>query len=87
MKYKGPWELYDIEADRTEQHNLIREAGAGRQDDRRVGRMGQARRRRPLAGPKRNDWGSEIGPPGEKKQGAKKNARKAAQQRADAAKS
>ena len=23
MKYKGPWELYDIEADRTEQHNLI----------------------------------------------------------------
>lgn len=23
MKYKGPWELYDIEADRTEQHDLI----------------------------------------------------------------
>jgi arylsulfatase len=22
MKYKGPWELYDIEADRTEQHDL-----------------------------------------------------------------
>jgi arylsulfatase len=25
MKYKGPWELYDIEADRTEQNNLIHE--------------------------------------------------------------
>jgi arylsulfatase A-like enzyme len=23
MKFKGPWGLYDIEADRTEQHNLI----------------------------------------------------------------
>ena len=25
MKYKGPWELYDIEADRTEQHDLAKE--------------------------------------------------------------
>jgi arylsulfatase A-like enzyme len=25
MKFKGPWELYDIEADRTEQHDLIGE--------------------------------------------------------------
>ncbi|HEX4412458.1 MAG TPA: arylsulfatase [Lacipirellulaceae bacterium] len=25
MKYKGPWELYDIEADRTEQHDLSKE--------------------------------------------------------------
>jgi arylsulfatase len=25
MKLKGPWELYDIEADRTEQHNLFDE--------------------------------------------------------------
>jgi arylsulfatase len=25
MKYKGPWELYDIEADRTEQNDLIHE--------------------------------------------------------------
>jgi arylsulfatase len=23
MKFKGPWELYDLEADRTEQHDLI----------------------------------------------------------------
>jgi arylsulfatase A-like enzyme len=28
MKYKGPWELYDIDADRTEQHDL-----AGRHPD------------------------------------------------------
>jgi arylsulfatase len=25
MKFKGPWELYDIEADRTEQRNIIAE--------------------------------------------------------------
>jgi arylsulfatase len=25
MKYKEPWELYDIEADRTEQHDLASE--------------------------------------------------------------
>ena len=25
MKLKGPWELYDIEADRTEQHDLSTE--------------------------------------------------------------
>lgn len=25
MKLKGPWELYDIEADRTEQHDLVNE--------------------------------------------------------------
>ncbi len=25
MKYKGSWELYDIEADRTEQHDLANE--------------------------------------------------------------
>lgn len=25
MKYKGPWELYNIEADRTEQHDLSKE--------------------------------------------------------------
>lgn len=25
QKWRGPWELYDMEADRTEQHNLIKE--------------------------------------------------------------
>ena len=25
MKFKGPWELYDMEADRTERHDVIRE--------------------------------------------------------------
>ncbi|HVT30873.1 MAG TPA: arylsulfatase, partial [Lacipirellulaceae bacterium] len=63
MKYKGPWELYDLEADRTEQHNLIDEypdiakkliaewnAWAKRADV------------DPWTGPARTDWGAEIRP-------------------------
>jgi arylsulfatase len=61
MKYKGPWELYDIEADRTEQHNLSNahpdvaqkliaqwEAWANRSD------VDQ------WTGPARNDSGGEV---------------------------
>jgi arylsulfatase A-like enzyme len=64
MKYKGPWELYDIEADRTEQHNLIDqqpevakkliaqwEAWAERSD------VDQ------WTGPARTDWGEELKQP------------------------
>ena len=68
MKYKGPWELYDMEADRTEQHNLIKEKPeAGRQDDRRVGSLGQTGRRRPLDRPQAQRLGQRNRPPGEKR--------------------
>ena len=63
MKHKGPWELYDVETDRTEQRNLAKEkpelakdlqaqweAWANRAD---VG---------PWPGPKRSNWGEEIKP-------------------------
>lgn len=61
MKYKGPWELYDMEADRTERHDLVAkeyevagrliaewEAWAKRADV------------DPWTGPIRNDFGGEI---------------------------
>ena len=61
MKYKGPWELYDMEADRTERSNLVKkrpriakkmisqwEAWAKRADV------------DPWTGPARNDSGGEI---------------------------
>jgi hypothetical protein len=61
MKFLGPWELYDIEADRTEQHNVVDEhrdlaneliaqweAWAKRADvDQWEGKV-------------RNDWGEEL---------------------------
>jgi arylsulfatase len=60
LKHRGPWELYDMEADRTERRNLIDdepeiakdliaqwEAWAARSD---VG---------PWPGPERTDWGDE----------------------------
>lgn len=68
MKHKGPWELYDIDADRTEQHDLIAEqpelakeliadweAWAKRAD---VG---------PWPGPVREAWGEEVKPARQKK--------------------
>ena len=73
MKHKGPWELYDIEADRTEQHDLIAEqpelakeliadweAWAKRAD---VG---------PWPGKARQEWGDEKGPGKKAKQKAKR---------------
>lgn len=88
MKYKGPWELYDLEADRTERHDVIEskpelakqliaqwDAWAKRAD---VDEW---------TGPKRNDWGEEVLPPGQKKPAAKKNGKKTARQPANAAKS
>jgi arylsulfatase len=61
MKYKGPWELYDIEADRTEQRNLIDEQPelaekliAGWEAWARRSDVDQ------WIGPARNDWGEEI---------------------------
>jgi arylsulfatase A-like enzyme len=79
MKFKGPWELYDLEADRTERHNLIDakpalakkmiaqwDAWATRADV------------DPWTGYRRTDWGEEILPPGQKKSPPKKNGKKAA---------
>jgi arylsulfatase len=75
MKFKGPWELYDMEADRTEQHNLVDkepeiaqkliaewEAWAARSDV------------DPWQGEVRSDWGEEIKKPAAKKAGRAKNA-------------
>lgn len=76
MKLKEPWELYDIEADRTEQHNVIAEqpelakeliadweAWAKRAD---VG---------PWPGKARQEWGDEKGPGKKAKQKAKRQAK------------
>jgi arylsulfatase len=76
MKYKGPWELYDMEADRTEQHNVIDqnsdlakkliadwEAWAKRSD------VNQ------WEGPARNDFGNEINRPANQTDGPKDPSR------------
>jgi arylsulfatase len=79
MKFKGPWELYDIEADRTEQKNLIDakpviakqlatewEAWAKRSDvDQWEGRV-------------RTDWGEEVKDQGKDKAASNKRQPKAA---------
>lgn len=61
MKYKGPWELYDMEADRTERHNLI---GAKPELANKLIAEWEAWAKRsdvdPWTGPARNDWGAEI---------------------------
>ncbi len=83
MKYKGPWELYDMEADRTERHNVIKEH-PDRAEEMIAAWDAWAKRADvdEWTGPKRNDWGAEIVPPGKKKAGTKKNAKKAAQKNA-----
>jgi arylsulfatase len=88
MKYKGPWELYDMEADRTERHNLIKDKP--KLADKMIAEWEAWARRAdvdPWTGHKRNDWGEEILPPGQKKPAAKKNGKKTAQRPANAAKS
>lgn len=85
MKLGEPWELYDIEADRTEQHNVIGEqpelakeliadwdAWAKRAD---VG---------PWPGKGRQEWGDEKGPGKKAKQKAKQRAKQAASKKAAA---
>ncbi len=79
MKFKGPWELYDMEADRTEQHNLIdKEPEVAKK---LIGQWEAWAKRSdvdPWVGEVRTDWGEEI-----KKPGARKGARakKAAQRK------
>src|SRR3954471_24346187 len=61
MKYKGPWELYDMEADRTERHNIIKDKP--KLSDKMIAEWDAWAKRAdvdPWTGPKRNDWGAEI---------------------------
>lgn len=73
MKYKGPWELYDMEADRTERHNLI--AAMPELAKKLIARWEAWAERADVdewTGPARNDSGGEI------KETAKEPAGKAA---------
>jgi arylsulfatase len=80
MKYKGPWELYDMEADRTERHNLIhdnpklaKELIAQWEDWAKRADVNQ------WEGPPRNNSGAEIKPDAKKPAGGKqKKARQKA---------
>ncbi len=68
MKYKGPWELYDMEADRTERHDLIADEPEVAKD--LISRWEAWANRAdvdPWTGPVRNDWGGEFAVPGKKK--------------------
>jgi arylsulfatase len=61
MKLKGPWELYDIEADRTEQYDLIKEQPEIAKE--LIAKWEAWAKRAdvdPWPGPARTDWGEEI---------------------------
>jgi arylsulfatase A-like enzyme len=63
MKYKGPWELYDMEADRTERHDLL--AQQPEVATRLINEWNTWAKRadvNPWEGPARNDFGSELLP-------------------------
>jgi arylsulfatase A-like enzyme len=68
MKYKGPWELYDMEADRTERHNLVADKPDVAKD--LTARWDAWAKRADVdewTGPRRNDSGGEIKPKDEAK--------------------
>jgi len=79
MKYKGPWELYDMEADRTERHNVVKD-NPDRAETMIAAWDAWAKRADvdEWTGPKRNDWGQEIVVPADKKRSNKKQQRKVA---------
>jgi arylsulfatase A-like enzyme len=61
MKYQGPWELYDMDADRTELHNLAAANPAVVQDlSARWDAWAARTYADPWIGPPRNNWGAEI---------------------------
>jgi arylsulfatase A-like enzyme len=72
MKFKGAWELYDIEADRTEQHDLITQEP---QVAIRLAKEWNAWAERADVdawdGPVRNDFGNEINRPANQTDGQK----------------
>ena len=68
MKYRGPWELYDMEADRTERNNLVAEHADIA--SRMIAQWDAWAKRAdvdPWTGPARNDFGAEIGSDEDKK--------------------
>ena len=63
LKYKGPWELYDMEADRTEQHNLVdQQPELAKKLIAKWNAWAQRADVDPWTGPARTDWGAEIRP-------------------------
>ncbi|HEX3599928.1 MAG TPA: arylsulfatase [Lacipirellulaceae bacterium] len=79
MKYKGPWELYDMDADRTERHNLVADEPDVAKN--LIAKWDAWAKRADVdewTGPARNDFGAEIKPPGEKKKAANKEKKPAA---------
>ncbi|MGC3967405.1 MAG: arylsulfatase [Pirellulales bacterium] len=79
QKWQGPWELYDIAADRTEQNNLI---AAHPELAAKMEAAWKAWAERSFVddwpGPNHEEWGNDILPPGQKKPGPKKAAAKPA---------
>ncbi|MFO0790315.1 MAG: arylsulfatase [Pirellulales bacterium] len=71
MKYKGPWELYDMEGDRTERHNLVNDEPAVAKD--LITKWEAWAKRADVdewTGPARNNSGGEIKAAGSKKPAA-----------------
>ncbi len=63
MKYRGPWELYHIPNDRTEQQNLIdKKPDLARLLTRQWNDWAATSFVDPWQGPARNDWGEEVKP-------------------------
>jgi arylsulfatase A-like enzyme len=63
LKLKGPWELYDMEADRTESHDLIdEEAEVAKGLIAKWEAWAERADVDPWPGPARNDWGEEPQP-------------------------
>ena len=60
-KYKEPWELFDMEADRTELNNLVSERPEiAAKLTAAYDTWAQKSYAEPWTGPKRTDWGAEI---------------------------
>jgi arylsulfatase A-like enzyme len=73
LKLRGPWELYDMEADRTERHNLIEDEPELSKN--LIAKWESWARRADVdqwPGPARNDWGEEPRPPGRKPPAARR---------------
>jgi len=76
MKYKGPWELYDMEADRTERHNMIDKQPAVAK--KLIADWDAWAKRADVnqwEGPARNDFGNEINRPANETDGVKDPSR------------